>query len=309
MKQFIIRTFLAALFLVAFYPLCLLLWGEYVSDELQKNLWPFESELLRVELDQLREARDVDILFVGSSHCAGGFDPRIFREAGFDNTYNMGTGGQCPVNTEALLDVYLEQLNPKLVIYEVFPRTFCDDGVESFVKLTINSAFGNDTLKVARSQNNLMIYNSLLYKYLRRDILRMPEMVKIEPHNLEYVQDGFYETYQTVTREYEFLEQTWKFKDYQKKAFSRIINKFKSKDIDYILVQAPLSKAYYNSFLNNDEIDNYFLEYGEYLNYNKMLDLDDKKDFYDAHHINQNGVVVFNKVLLDYIKLRKNSKS
>jgi hypothetical protein len=42
--------------------------------------------------------------------------------------------------------------------------------------------------------------------------------------------------------------------------------------------------------------------YGPYYNFNKCMDLDDSLDFMDDSHLNHNGVVTFNKQLLDTLK-------
>ncbi|MFQ5607599.1 MAG: hypothetical protein ACE5GA_06610, partial [Candidatus Zixiibacteriota bacterium] len=77
---------------------------------------------IRGSLQRFREiegARDVDILFLGSSHSYASFDPRVFSESAL-SSFNMGSASQSPLNTYSLLKRYYERLNPKVVVYEVY---------------------------------------------------------------------------------------------------------------------------------------------------------------------------------------------
>ena len=39
-------------------------------------------------------------------------------------------------------------------------------------------------------------------------------------------------------------------------------------------------------------------KYSTYYNFNKIVTLNDSLHFYDSHHLNQNGVEIFNKRLI-----------
>ncbi len=302
MKQFIIKLCLAFCFCVVFYLVCLLLWGKFASKHLQKNVWPYESEALAVKLEELQKYRDVDILFLGSSHCSDGFDPRLFKAAGYNNVFNLGTASQTPVNTEVLLQEYLDSLNPKLVVYEVFPSTFCNDGIESSVKFLVNSVFGNKKLEIARQRNSMLIYNSLLYHYLHNLILGGTDVIPLARKGVEYIEGGYFESENLAKKEYTFREQSWRFRPEQKAAFERIIEMLRKRDVKYILVQSPISAVMYNSYKNNAEIDSYFSSYGWYINFNGKVELDDQQHFFDAHHLNKYGVSIFNEKLIGKLK-------
>ena len=45
--------------------------------------------------------------------------------------------------------------------------------------------------------------------------------------------------------------------------------------------------------------------YGTYYNFNEMISLDDSLHFYDSHHLNQNGVNIFNAKLIDVLLTEK----
>ena len=50
----------------------------------------------------------------------------------------------------------------------------------------------------------------------------------------------------------------------------------------------------------------------DYYNFNELIKLNDSLDFYDAHHMNQTGVNIFNtklkEVLPKYLKMIENEK-
>ena len=84
-----------------------------------------ESSLVRFR--ELQTVSDVDIIFIGSSHCYRGFDPRIFERLGL-KTFNMGSTSQTPLNSYYLIRDKLDQLKPKLVIIELYPVILAGDG-------------------------------------------------------------------------------------------------------------------------------------------------------------------------------------
>ncbi len=305
MKLFIKKSLFFAVFVLISFFVFLFAWGEFAPKKLQKNICPYIDGNLQLKIAEIKSYSDIDILFIGSSHCGGGFDPRIFKEAGYEKTFNLGTGAQCPVNTEALIKKYVPQLKPKLVIYEVYPRTFGDGGTESWVNLLVNNAFGDDNAKLILEQNNLMVYNTVVFQWMHNFFLgSFKPLPAIKPMG-KYIPGGFSEKFAVCKKEYTFRDQSWKFNDDQKEAFARIIDYFKNNNIDFLLVQAPVSNVYFKSHTNNDEVDKYFTSYGEYVNYNNVLTLDDHVHFWDAHHVNMDGVKIFNSALIDYLANRE----
>ena len=69
-----------------------------------------------------------------------------------------------------------------------------------------------------------------------------------------------------------------------------------------ILVQAPVTKKFYDSYSNNSEIDAYYKSLAEYYNFNQILNLPSTRYFYDYHHLNQDGIEIFNKSLLEILQ-------
>ena len=117
MKRFIAKSVLFGVVMAIGYCLLVLVWGLYAPAWMQKNL----SYKLGHKghsfsrFQEVEQTGDIDILFIGSSLCMRGFDPRIFEKHGYQ-TFNLGSGGQSPVQTLWLLKQHLGQLNPELVV-------------------------------------------------------------------------------------------------------------------------------------------------------------------------------------------------
>ena len=117
-------------------------------------------------------------------------------------------------------------------------------------------------------------------------------------HKDTYVAGGY------VQRDLKFYKNTthpsatWKLKKEQLQAFENGVTMLKKRKIPFQLVQAPVTKAYYQSYINNAEFDSLMTTYGTYTNFNEISILDDSLHFFDEHHLNQNGVEVFNEDLL-----------
>ena len=70
------------------------------------------------------------------------------------------------------------------------------------------------------------------------------------------------------------------------------------------MIQAPITKKKYKSFLNNKEVDSIFNSKGKYFNFNELLKLNDSL-FVDDNHLNQYGVDLFNEKLFNSINFKK----
>lgn len=280
----------------------LLIWAEFVPAQFQRNVFTTDGHVQK-RLDEAKQTKNVDVLFLGSSHTFRGFDTRIFQKAGL-KSFNLGSPAQTPLQTEYLLEQYLDELKPKLVIYEVYPITFSIDGVEASVHLMANEEVNKDIVEVAVEQNSLIVYNTLLLSSLEQ-LLGLEIKDELVKKNERYIPGGY------VERNLEYFDRTprpkqaLRFDEEQFEWFERNLQLLKDRNIDYILVQAPYPKATYNSFTNLKGFDKRMKNYGEYYNFNEAMNLDDSANYMDDSHLNQNGVNAFNKQLLDTLKNRK----
>ncbi len=296
----------AGLFYVIFLAVCVKFFPSFAKN-VNYRIGSYGHMYSRIQ--DLKSYGKVDVLFLGSSHAYRGFDPRIFKSNGI-RSFTLGSSSQTPIQTEILARRYVDILQPKLVIFEVFPDVFEADGVESSLDLIANDTIGWDTFKMALTLKHLKTFNTLLYGLFRQIFLLDSNFVEEKKRGEdEYISGGFVEKSMSYFDNSEtFKEKKWEFRSYQKEAFERSLFYFKGKDIDVVLVTAPVTKELYRSYTNNEEIDSYFENICAknslckgYYNFNEILDLDSHLNFYDKHHLNQRGVEIFNKSLIDNV--------
>lgn len=250
-------------------------------------------------LAEVKHVNNVDILFLGSSHAYRGFDTRIFSENGM-KTFNLGSSSQTPVQTKVLLNRYLNKLNPKKIVFEVYPETFMLDGVESSLDLISNDRNDLYSFMMMLKLKNIKVFNTFIYAIIQ-DLFRLNQSFN-EPLRMgddNYVSGGFVQKDLAFYKKSEHPEKTISFNPVQMEAFHEIISIINERKIGLILIYAPITRAEYISYNNNEYFDNVMANYGTYINFNKEIIFDDSLHFYDSHHLNQHGVMLFNHKMID----------
>lgn len=261
---------------------------------------------MHTRLREVEKYKNIDILFVGASNAYRGFDTRIAKAYGYES-FNLGSSAQTPVQTKLLLDKYLDVLNPKILMYAVNPVILSNDGVESSLDIIANGNIDSKVLQMAVTINDIKTYNSLVYG-LYRHVFNRDKNFKENTVIAEnrYIPGGFVERTVTFNK---IIDTGRQHKigftpvNYQLEAFENIIDLVKKKGIILILVQAPVTSAALNMYTDNNKIDSFFSGKATYYNFNKLLHLSDTANFYNADHLNQTGVKIFNDSL--YIKILK----
>lgn len=283
------------------------IWGSLFNVRIHKNV-NFKQGSNGHLFSRLREVEkyiNVDILFVGSSHAYRNFDPRIFKKHDI-NIFNLGSSSQTPIQTQLLLERYLSKLKPKLLVYEVYPATFESDAVESALDFISNSPFDLDLISMAFKVNHIKVYNTLIYR-LMGDLFGVNKNFKekIFRGKDKYIPGGYVERDDTQKVDLNYQKKKWNLKEKSKNEFNKILFDLKKASVKTILIQTPVKKKFYNSYLNNSEIDNYFRSKGVYINFNKNSELIDSLHFYDEHHLNKTGVKIFNELFIKKIREMK----
>ncbi len=259
-----------------------------------------------VRLKEVEKINDIDVLFIGSSHSYRSFDPRILKQYGL-KTFNLGSSSQSHVQTNYLLKKYLDRLNPDLVVYEVFPHVFSSNGVESSINLVSSSPEINwDLFSMAIKSKNLLIINNFIYSTFLNIRNFDP---RVEKHNEKdrYIRGGYVQRIvDTVNKEKNTLSTFWSSNSRQINYFKKNIEIIKRNSKTLILVQTPYTYEY----SNQSKIDSFFEKYEDYYDLNKMMNLSDSLDFFDPHHVNQNGAEKVSQFLAPLLlkKLKKKSK-
>jgi len=249
-------------------------------------------------LAEARHTRNVDLLFIGTSHCYRSFDPRIFAAAGY-TSFNLGTSMQSPVQTEALLKDFLVRIKPKAVIFEINPMVLGNNGVESGSDLVSNDSLDAALLEMVFRVNNLRLYNTLLYSWYKQASGTAPMNDRGEELHDHYVSGGYVQSPDTQNRSPRPNVKTlYPIETRQLEALDRALNLIRRENIPVFLVQVPITLALYKSKTNNPFIDSLLDRRGQYRNFNTMRCFDDRFDFIDDNHLSQRGARKFDSIFI-----------
>jgi hypothetical protein len=261
-------------------------------------------------LQDLSRMHDVDILFVGSSHCYRAFDPRIFAEQGL-TSFNMGSAVQSPVNSFFLLRPHIARLKPRLIIFESYWAIFRIDGAESFLDLSAAMPPGRELARMAWATGSPLAWNGFLIRALelRRNLGEGAAMPILAEER--YVGDGFVERIPGPAVPYLAPDPSnVKIEPEQLRYLRELLRIAREAGARALVVVQPMPAATVDSFLNRDKINQTLSalalsEGAEFLDFNQYMSLDGPEYFYDSDHLTQKGVEAFDRRLLQELKQRR----
>jgi hypothetical protein len=277
-------------------------WAEFSPKIISSNMNSKDAYKnpgsLYFKINDLKNYNNIDVLFLGSSHSNRGFDTRRFEKLGL-KVFNLGSSAQTPIQTNILVKRHIKYLNPKLILYEVYPGTFESDGVESSIDLLINDKSDLNSLKMAFNINSVSTYNALIYSTIKNNINTNDFYEQNYQQGRDtYITGGFVEKEISYLQKKNYDKKQVIIKEKQLRSFKNTLTLLKNKGIEVILVFAPITSSLYNSYTNNKIFDNIMNNSGRYINYNVISKLNDSIHFYDSHHLNQKGVEKFNNGLI-----------
>ena len=297
---FLKRIALFTLFSILLYLAGVILYGEFVPKTFQKNIFyeKFAYGFSNTRYKEVKRIKNVDILFLGSSRSYRHYDPRIFSRNGF-STFNLGSSAQTFLQTEILLKRYLDSLNPKYVVLDIYPGMFSSDGVESTFDLISNDYNNWETFKLSLKLKNLKVINTWVFAIYKEYFFNSLEDKEEEVKGLnKYISGGFVEREFTTGAIMNNIEQEWNFDEKQWKSFVTVIDFIKRSDSKLLIVHSPRQSGfkYYKinklkKFLKSEDI--------QYHNYKELDFINDSLHFYDASHMNQMGVNLYNEFFLE----------
>lgn len=267
----------------------------------------------------IQNYRDLDILFLGSSHCYRTFDTRIYAERGLE-TFNMGTTGQTPLNTYYLLKRYFAALNPKLVVFDLNYRVIDRDGLECFYDLSQNLSYSPEMMEMALAIGSPHAVNLAVSKWMLHLSGLAPQFTQKPDEDERYIPGGYVEFTRSLAGEesrYEarFVDQkprkslarTVVPREEQLQAIRDVIRLVKANGARIVLATKPEPPQNLHAIANYEEISRTFAEIAReegvvYYDFNKIpLPLDPYAHFHDREYLNPAGVEIFNPVLIEML--------
>ena len=267
-----------------------------------------------VRFRDIESRRDIDVLFLGSSHCYRGFDTRHFTAEGF-SSFNMGSTAQTPLNGYYLLRRYLPALKPKLLVVEVYWDTLANDGLESFLDLCANLPMKADLWEMAAATRNLRAINAMLSRSLDFDAQPMSEISPAMDSVDTYVSGGFvardlgYRSPGKVSSRAAQMKRNRKPSATQLEHLDLILALARGAGTRVVFVLQPVTEARRRRIMNLAEVVQAIRSFSTkrtvpFIDMGEHVSLDDDKHFYDEHHLNQRGVDRCNARLIQLLNAR-----
>ena len=285
------------------YVIMVIIWGELVPTQLRPNLKGTigKDDYTLLKYREMQEMKNLDVLFVGSSHAYRTFDSRIWRDRGY-HVYNMGTSSQTHIHTGLLLHEFLLRSTPKLVIYEVYPDIFANEGIESNSIFLAYGMCKDAMTRVALKSRNIKSINELIHaKY--RSLVRPDKVLPIVVDTTVeiYRSNGYIErkdgAYHNVKE-----HKRGKMKTRQLDAFYDNLNYLESQGIPFLLVNTPVTSIESGRFLDQGKYEKIMSSFDNYKDFSQLDSLIDSLHFYDYHHLNQKGVELFNPYFINWLE-------
>jgi len=298
MRTFLLRVLAFAMLLVVSH-VALIALATIASPSLKATLMRNSNVPMSVERDhialrfeELQGVRDIDVLFIGSSHSLRTFDPRYFERQGI-RAFNLGTANQTPLNTYYLLRRYLPQLKPRVVVIEAYWETLAINGVEGTIFITGNRGPGWDTWGMALATRHPMALNAQISSQIEQLLGRSTE-VRMRPGDM-YVSGGFVENWQPNRQAPPTRRRAVVLDDTQMSYLSRSLALLRDRQVKALLTWAPVTSAHRQAVTNLDEIESRLTDMSKahevpFIDLEPRVLLDERLDFRDADHLNQRGV-------------------
>lgn len=253
---------------------------------------------------ELDTTSNVDLLFLGSSHTYRNFDTEYFANQGV-SSFNLGSSSQTPDITFALLNEYLEELNPQMIVYEVYPDMIFESRLESRIDLISNLPLPRFKCIWNLPKLGINEFNTAIVSFWDKMITKN-FIENTQKGNDTYIQGGYVKN-EGIREQFDKIESINI--DLNHEGFDQFkmnIKFLEQKVPNVFLVFAPIPSDTYELYNKQiDTINQMYSELGVYKNYNGIA-LNDTLHFKDDDHLNHSGVQIFNKLLFhDIQKLLK----
>ncbi len=317
MRAFLKRFALFFLFLSFSYLLILFIFSGRILTNKLPNAQDLGNEVFLKKLRILDTAKNIDIFFVGSSHCNNSFDPRVFSKEGY-KAFNLSTYSLRPFNAYYLLKNYKDKISGKIVVLETSYNLMNEHNInEAALGIVSNTELNANLWEMILKTKDFVVINSAAALWIKR-IIRPLKNEKLKnspyigfnaaPSNKSLVNQIDSIDYYTppVTHEaFEYLQKTIdlirEYHGIPVLIMAPVFNKYKNKSLNYSTVCHSI-----DSLAGENKLT--FINYNDSLNYTR-LNLDINSDFFDFNHLDENGAGKLSKVVLEDLQKKEILKS
>ncbi len=239
-----------------------------------------------------------DVIIIGSSHAYRGYDPRIFKEYGY-NAYNLGTSDQKPMCSYFLIKNYINSNNCKLVIFDLYDRIFSQSNIESMSDMIQNIPSDKAALQLSLASKDVRAINMFTLRMFNK--LSDP----INPDTLGYIK-GFLPTEKLLELPPKRRLYTYETNDEAIKYLDKTLSYLKKEGVKVVMTEHSLPSVApapgHDDFRKDvyQVLNKYNVLWFDYTTDSSMTDV---QYFADESHLNVKGVYKYNHRLInDLIK-------
>lgn len=234
-----------------------------------------------------------DAIVLGSSHAYRGYDPRIFEQSGM-NLFNAGTSAQ---NAKGLFVLYNEYLRDRsdVFILDIYDPVFELEGTESNMRLIQNVPTEKAAVALVRQECKIYTVNALLVRFASINPID-------EAPNNDYVKNGFCEKKGILYAVEPLNDSVFDANEEMFVAFETLIKQTQADGKRVVLCSHPLPASaglrnYHDKFLSRFTplIVRLGIPYIDLTYYTEGFGIN---EFADLSHLNQQGVELYNRLLL-----------
>ncbi len=234
-----------------------------------------------------------DAIVLGSSHAYRGYDPRIFEQSGM-NLFNAGTSSQ---NAKGSLVLYNEYLRNRtdVFILDIYDPVFELEGTESNMRLIQNVPTNEAAVALVQQEFKMYTVNAMAVRLASLN-------VKDEAPNNDYVKNGFCEKKGILYAVEPLNDSVFDANEEMFVAFETLIKQMQADGKRIVLCSHPLPASaglhnYHDKFLARFTplIQRLGVPYIDLTYYSEGFGVN---EFADLSHLNQQGVELYNRLLL-----------
>jgi hypothetical protein len=241
-----------------------------------------------------------DAVVLGSSHAYRGYNPRIFEKAGV-SVFNAGTSAQ---NAKGSLVLYNEYLRDRadIFILDVYDPVFELEGTESNMRLIQNVPTHAAAFALVKQEVKMYTLNALAVRLASLNL-------KDEAPNADYIKNGFCEKKGILYAVEPLNDSIFDANEEMFVAFETMIKQMQADGKRIVLCSHPLPASaglhnYHDKFLARFTplIERLDVPYIDLTYYTEGFGVN---EFADLSHLNQQGVVLYNQLLLQNTTFRE----
>jgi hypothetical protein len=240
-----------------------------------------------------------DVIVLGSSHAYRGYDPRIFEQSGI-RLFNAGTSAQNAKGSFVLYNEYLGDRSDVFIL-DIYDPVFELEGTESNMRLIQNVPTNEAALHLVEQEVKVYTLNALA--------VRMASLNPIdEAPNNEYIKNGFCEKKGILYAVEPLNDSVFDVNEEMFVAFEKMVKQMQADGKRIVLCSHPLPACpglhnYHDKFLSrfNPLIQKLGLAYIDLTYYTEGFGVN---EFADISHMNQQGVELYNQLLLQNLTFR-----